>query len=334
MKKIKIKSLLILCSIFLLSCGSSDDDAATVTPPTGGSGSEIPNTPITDTNLLIATTNLGEVFQIGNNTGDITNIGQITRENNASILTMQSFVATDDKIYAIEYLYNPSPTNNLLIYDRQTNTTQIQPLTLPATIMGDERGFISLVLDGTSLIGILAENVLVTGQPKHIVRIDLQDYSITELGITFTEDAISDMEKIDSKLYVSTWGSGFLEIDLNTNTVTNNTTINGSRLARVSDTELAIMEVFPNSINGARPGIINLTNQTLTPNAENDTFGLVFVFGSTLYANQTYLNLVVTNDIYFGILKTNFDTGENTLVEVNSTDVDRNMIIVDVVPTN
>ena len=82
---------------------------------------------IVDDYKLLAVSNLGEVFEIGTNTGDIENIGQINRENNSSILSTNNLISSSDKIYSIEYLYNPTPTNNLLIYDRYEGTGQIIP---------------------------------------------------------------------------------------------------------------------------------------------------------------------------------------------------------------
>ena len=70
---------------------------------------------IVDDYKLLAVSDLGEVFEIGNNTGNIENIGQTNRENNSSILSTNNLISSSGKIYSIEYVYNPSPTNNLLI---------------------------------------------------------------------------------------------------------------------------------------------------------------------------------------------------------------------------
>jgi hypothetical protein len=280
---------------------------------------------------LFAVSDLGEVFTIGNNTGNIESVGQIDKENSNSILPTTTLIATDDTIYAVEYVYNPSPTNNLLIYDKQTGSTEIVPLILPSTINGDEPGLIALASDGSNLIGVVAENVLITGSVKHIVSISLQDNSIADTGITFNEDAITSIKKIDSKLYLSTWNEGFMEVDLVANSVTNNPTINGSRLAVINSTEIAVMENDLNFVNGAKPGIINLVNQSISDNSSAESYGLVTVFGNSIVKNQTYYNLVSSSslDLYLGILKTDFESNENTIIEINSTTVNRNLIIVD-----
>jgi hypothetical protein len=287
---------------------------------------------VDDYKLLVAS-DLGEIFEIGNNTGSIDNIGQITKESNNTFLSTNTLISSQNKIYAIEYLYNPSPTNNLLIYDRQNGTGQIIPLTLPTTINGDERGIIGLAWDENNLIGVLAENVLINNSTKHLININLQDNSITELGVTFNEDIITSMIKINSKLYISTWGEGFLEIDLTNNSVNNFNSINGSRIAKVTNNELGIMQAVSGNINGAKPGVINLTTQTVSDNSNGETYGLVTVFGNTIYDNGIYLNLVSSNslNLYLGILKSNFGTNDNSIVEINSTSVNRNLIILDII---
>src|SRR5690606_23966755 len=112
-----------------------------------------------------------------------------------------------------------------------------------------------LAWNNTNLIGVLAENVLSYNSTKHIITINLQDYTVTDLGITFTEDRISSMKKINSKLYLPTWGEGFLVIDLMTQSVTNLSTIHGSRLTQIITSELALLQPISSTVNGARPAI-------------------------------------------------------------------------------
>jgi len=309
-----------MLTFFTLSCGGSDNETINE-----------PDNEIIDDYKLLVTSDLGEIFEIGNNTGNIESVGQINKENSSSILPSSTLISSESKIYSIEYIYNPSPTNNLLVFDKQNGTTQVIPLILPSTINGDEKGIIALAWDNNNLIGILAENVLINNSTKHIININLQDNSITDLGITFNEDKITSMKKINSKLYLSTWGEGFIEADLTNNTVNYLSSINGSRMAQINNSELAIMQTVSSSINGAKPGIINLTNQTISDNSNGESYGLVTVFGNSIYKNQVYLNLVSSNrlNLYLGILKTNFETNENTIVEINSTSVNRNLIILD-----
>ncbi|WP_445735995.1 hypothetical protein [Mariniflexile sp.] len=320
MKNIKLYYVLLLLTFFTFSCGDSDSGI------TDETNNQIPD----DYNLLVAS-DLGEIFQIGNNTGNIKNIGQIKKESSSSILSTSSLIASEDKIYAIEYIYNPTPTNNLLIFDKQKSTTQIVPLTLPSNISGFERHLYALAWNNNDLIGVLAENALEKKSAKHLVTINLQDHSITDLGITFTEDLITSMKKVNSKLYLSTWGEGFLIIDLNNNTVNRLNSISGSRMAIINDSEMAIMQVVPNILNGAKPEIINLTNLTISDNSKEEHYGLAAVFGNSIYKNEEYLNLVAVPNLNsnLALLKTNFKTNKNTIVKIKSTSVNINLIILD-----
>jgi len=325
MKKYTFAYLVILSSVLIWSCSSDNDSDNEIT--------EEPDSEITDDYFLLAVSDLGEVFRIGNNTGNIEGAGQLNRENNSSLIVTGTITSSNENIYAVEYLYNPSPTNNLLIFNRQNNTSQIVPLTLPGTISGDERGIVALTWSGDNLIGVLAENVLNTRSVKHLISIDPQDYSTSELGITFNEDRISSIEKRESVLYIATWGEGFLEVNMENSTVAplefNNTALNSSRMAIINDTEIAVMQAVEGFINGARPVSINTANQTISDESNSEVYGLVTVLGSSIYENQIYFNLVSRDNLYLGILKSNFQTNENTIVEVNSTTVNRNLIIVD-----
>ena len=326
MKKYTFAYLVILSSVLIWSCSSDNDSDNEIT--------EEPDSEITDDYFLLAVSDLGEVFRIGNNTGNIEGAGQLNRENNSSLIATGTITSSNENIYAVEYLYNPSPTNNLLIFNRQSNTSRIVPLTLPGTISGDERGIVALTWSGDNLIGVLAENVLNTRSVKHLISIDPQDYSISELGITFNEDRISSIEKRESVLYIATWGEGFLEVNMENSTVAplefNNTALNSSRMAIINDTEIAVMQAVEGFINGARPVSINTANQTISDESNGEVYGLVTVLGSSIYENRIYFNLVSRDNLYLGILKSDFQTNENTIVEVNSTTVNRNLIIVDI----
>lgn len=324
MKIIKLNYFLILLLVFNSSCDSSssnsDDDFV-----------EEPVKEIVDDYNLVAVSDLGEIFEIGNITGKVTNVGQFSKENSNTILSANTLIANAEKIYAVEYVYNPSPTNNLLIFDRISGATQIIPLEIPSSIKGDERGIVALARNKDKLIGVLAENVLTNNAVKHLISIDLQNKSITDLGITFNENRISSMKLINSKVYISTWGEGFLEIDLIDKSVSNFETINGSRLAQVSNSELAMMQAVTGSINGAKPALIDLSTINISESSNGEVYGLVSVFGNTIFDNGIYINLVSSNslDLYLGILKTNFSTNKNTIVNINSTTINRNLIIVD-----
>lgn len=319
MKHIKLFCALLLITLFALSCGESNDVS-----------DETKNEISDDYNLLVAS-DLGEIFEIGNNSGNIKNIGQIKKESSGSLLSTASLIASENKIYAVEYAYNPKPTNNLLIFDKQNGTTQIVPLTVPSNINGDEKHIFALAWNGGNLIGVLAENAFEKNSTKHLISINIQDNSMTDLGITFTEDKITSMKIINSKLYLSTWGEGLLVVGLDDKLITKVNTINGSRMALVNSSEMAIIQLDPNILSAVKPSLINLANLTSSDNSEEQNYGLVTVFGNSIYKNDMYLNLVSSYNLnlYLGILKTDFKKNKNAIVKINSTSVNRNLIILD-----
>lgn len=324
MKSLKFKYLIFFFFIINLSCEDSS------TPETDEEDEIIE---VSDDYNLRTVTDQGEIYSIGNKTGNLLKIGEVDRENESSILSTNTITSSDKYIYIIEYLYNPSPTNNLLIYDKELRTTRIIPLVIPDLIQGDEPAILALHFKEDKLIGVLAENAIINNSKKYIIEIDVENFSITEIGVTFTEDSITSIEKIESFLYISTWAEGFLKIDLNNKSVEtlkfNNTDLNASRMALTNNSEIALMQSVEGSINGAKPILISPDNLSIIDKSNNITYGLVTLFGKTILDDDTYLNIVASESIYLGILKCNYETNENQLIEINSTSVNRNMIIVD-----
>ncbi|MEM6685719.1 MAG: hypothetical protein AAF617_08035 [Bacteroidota bacterium] len=322
-----------LCAILSISCDNSDD-SSNIQPLAIDDWVEILDNPAPDDFLVITANSSGAVFSIGNNSGDIQNIGNFTMESEQSLLWPQTIVATSETIYAVEYLFNGMQESNLLLYDIATNTTQSFPLVFPTTIEGPQRAIVGLAIDDASnLIGILDSEFNPSGSTKHLVNISLEDYSMTEIGISYTEDLITSMRKLGTNVYISTWADGLVVADLFTNTSTTVNSIVGTRLAQISATELAFMQVFPGP-GGFRPAIIDVNSQTATPNDERAVIKIKDVFGGSVFVNQTYLNLVFTDDIYFGLLQTDFSEDKSTLTPINSEDVNRDMVIVTTIPVN
>lgn len=325
MYKIRFNYLVIIFTLILLSCDSSDDKM--IAPPESETA---------DSTILLTATNTGEIHEIGYTSGSLKKVGQINKENNSSLIATSTLTATENNIYAIEYLYNPAPSNNLLIYNKLSSTSQIKPLQLPNSIPGNEKAIIALdvALNGSTLIGVLDTDILAVNSTKHIITINTESGFISTTGITFTEDKITSIKRLGPKLYVSTWASGFLEIDLDFHTVENlhfnNLELNGSRICHLDNSEIAFMQAVPNTINSAKPVILNPINQTLTDHSENTNYELATLFGSSLVKFNTYLNLVSTDTVFFGVLKTNLETNETELLEINSASVNRNMVILDI----
>jgi hypothetical protein len=324
--KIKMKKLpllLLAFSLFNFSC-SSDDSGTPVTPEP-----EIPE--VTDDFKFLSVNSAGKIFEIGNNTGYTETIGHITSQ--ANLLMLSTICNVGSKIYAIESSYVPAP-NILTIYDKVTKTTTTQQLTLPTTIttLMNDPFITNLEYNGSEFIAIVSDNMS-SHNPPRMISINPQNYQTTDLEISFTQRDVISTELINNKLYVSTQ-QGLLEINLTTKTITelqaNGTQIVATRLAKISNTRLALMCFVPGVVNGVKPFEYNLTNNTLTEKATGNVAGVGHPSGASIFHNDQYLNLVFTTESKFGISKINYEINQAQFVELNHDLIGSNAIIVDI----
>jgi hypothetical protein len=333
MKKTSYYTILIIVTLFT-SCQNSDNSLSDNGDSLSNSDE---NNQIKDDYKLLVSTKNGQLYEIGNNTGNTNKVGQIN--NIISSPFVRTITSSKSKIFLIEYISNPNPTNNLLIYNRQTKTTESISLKLPSSIIGDEPSIIDLYWNGNNLIGVLSTNGLISNSPKYLITINTSDYSITNTGITFNQDSITSLVQVDNKVYISTLEEGFLEIDLITNSVNelmfDGKQLNGWRLAVINKTKLALMQVIQgsSSTNSGKPVEINFNNKSIVDKSNNTIYGLADVFGSSIFrlTNNEYINLIYSNDSKLSILRCNFITGQIKLVKINNTDITSSLKILDIV---
>lgn len=320
MKKLPLL-LLILVSLFSFSCENNDE-----TP-------EVQK--INDNYKLLSITSKGKIFEIGNNSGKTTVIGQI--KNSSNLIMLSTICNIDSKIYAFESTYIPHP-NILIIYDKLTGITTTKQIILPASLaetMSDP--FITnLEYNGSELIAIVSENQPNKSQPNKIISINIQNYQTTDLGINFFQNTLTSTELINNKLYVSTRAHGLLEIDLTEKTVkelqASGTKIKATRLAKIDNTKLGIMNLeVPKVVNGVKPFEFNLSNNSFSDKSSENLFAVGNITGGTIFYNKEYLNLVFRTDFKFGILKINYENNSTKFVELDKNVLGQNAIIVDVI---
>ncbi len=323
MKKELANYIFIIFSFLALSCSENSNEP------------ENDKNEVIDDYMLLAATDSGGIYKIGNNTGNVEKTGQIDGINfQISINTITSSI---DKIYSVELVYNPSPTNNLFVFDKSTNTSEFISLEIPESINGNEQAIIAMTYDGENLIGILVEDALKPNSIKHVVIINPQNFEMTDTGVSFNEDyIITSINVLSDKLFLSTWDKGLYEIDILNNTINSidfdGIQLNGSRMAIIDNSRIALMNnLGPGYFNTAKPVELNLSDKTIIEKSNGDIYGLVSIVGNTIYKDGTYLNLVSTSELYFAILKCNYITEKNKLIEVELNDISRNMIVVGVI---
>ncbi|WP_313808180.1 hypothetical protein [Flavobacterium sp.] len=310
--------ILLSISFFLFSCQSSDSEAS--------------NNSIVDTFKLLTITSEGEVYEIGNNSGETIKIGQI--ENNHNLIMLSTLSNVGDKIYSLEATL--SQPNVLIVFNKSTgNTTNIQ-LNLPSSVTANmlEPIVTSLEYDGTKLIAIVSENMPNDERPNKIVSINLQNYEITDLEINFYQRSITSTELINNKLYLSTLTEGLVEIDLVQKTTTellaNSESINSTRLAKINNSKIALMKRGnTNIINGVRPFEYNLDNFSISDKSVGQVYAVGSNNGGSVFHNGEYLNIIFNTNSKLGILKINYQTNNSDFVELDYNLIGSNAIIVD-----
>lgn len=317
MKKLPLL-LLIFVSLFSFSCESNDTK---------------PEEKINDDYKLLSVTSEGKIFEIGNNSGKTTNIGQI--KNSANLIMLSTICNVGSKIYSFESTYVPHP-NILIIYDKLTGTTTTKQIVFPASLNMYDALISNLEYNGSELVAIVSENHASENLPNKIISINIENYQTTDLGISFTQSSLTSTELINNKLYVSTRVDGLLEIDLIEKTVkelqASGKTISATRLAKIDNTKLGLMQLgVPQLVNGVKPFEFNLSNNLLSDKYSENTYALGNTTGGTISYNNEYLNLVFGMDSKFGILKINYENNSIKFVELDKSTFGGNAILVDVI---
>lgn len=319
MKKLSI-FLLIFVSLFSFSCESNDSTS---------------EEKINDDYKLLSVTSEGKIFEIGNNSGKTTTIGQI--KNSANLIMLATICNVGSKIYSFESTYVPHQ-NILIIYDKLTGVTKTKQIIFPTSLaktMSDP--FITnLEYNGSELIAIVSENLPNESRPNNIISINTENYETTDLGINFFQRSLTSTELINNKLYVSTRVDGLLEINLVNKTVTElrggGAKISATRLAKIDNTKFGLMQFgVTQAIDGIKPVEFNLSNNLLSDKSSEVTYAVRNSLGGTISYNKEYLNLVYRSDFKFGILKINYENNSTKFIELDKEIVGPNAIIVDVI---
>lgn len=321
MKLIKTVLLFSLAlSFFLASCSDSDDD---------GGGNPPPEAP-TDTEMVIAVTELGGVFEIGYESGQSTSLGQI--EGITAFMQATTITASNQFIFGVEYVYDPGPTNRLFIYDRAANTSQSVDLQLPGSFSGEEASIVNMAWSGSTLLCLLNENILLDFAPISILSIDItNNYEVSLLPIDIGADIYSSLVAKPDVAYTSSSMSGIIEIDLVSNTsqqLAPNRNTDGSKLVFAGN-NLQFVRIDNQNL---FPAQISLDNLSIT--ALPDAIEIPTLMGNGFYdINKTeYLLLSrdATSDPFLALYKADLSSGTASSVAISGSGLTDNMIIVDI----
>ena len=156
----------------------------------------------------------------------------------------------------------------------------------------------NLKYNGSELIGLVVDEY--SNNPSKIVSIDLENYEVTDLGISFPQKDVFSMELINNDLFLTTKQNGFIKLDLNNSSVTeltdNGNRITGTRLTKISDSKLALMKLISGYVNGIKPFEYDLTNNTFSDKSLGINYFVGSVNGKSFFHNGEVLELVTVEN--------------------------------------
>lgn len=321
-----MKHILLPILLLLFSCDSSDNDS---TQNQSQNNNNNQNVVVTDDYKLVSINSEGEIFEIGNNTGLIAQIGQITTQEN--LLILPSVVNFSEKILSIEAIA-PNP-NVIYEYDKTTNTTINLNINIPSSVTSsmNEPFLSAMTFDGNSILAVVNENLPNSTHPSKLVSIDPQTYTVTDLNISFYQVGVTSLLYANNKLYMSTLNNGILEVNLSLKTVTPITTnIGTTRLAKIDNNTLAYNQLGgTNWVNSMKPYEINLTNNITTDKSQNIFYSIGNITGNGFYTDSEIINLVFKQNNEYGLLKLNYSNDEINFVSVDKNLIGVNSIIIE-----
>lgn len=219
------KLLFPLSYVFMISILFSCSGEENPTTPDPEVEPEVPEVAV-DSYQYLVLRNDGELYEMGNNTGEISGAGKIPEiEFN---VVFNAIATSAEKIYIYEQEMDPFQ-GFIHIFDRETRTSVVRVINFPQEVFGENATLLGLEWDeeNNNLIGIVKEEMEASGMfTSRIARIDPETMEVTSMDIQFDKAVISAVSLIDSKLLISTLKSStvgtneFFEIDLATGMLT------------------------------------------------------------------------------------------------------------------
>jgi len=265
MKKTFLQFLALI--LLLVSCSTDNNNPES---------SENPETEIEDTFNYLALRANGNLYEIGNKTGEVTAVGSISAMRGNLNMIPSTVTASAEKIFIYEHLFDPFH-GRVLVMDKETRSVEVFALDFPVEIYGENAGLNSLDWDAAqgNLVGIVKDEMEYNNNnTSRVVRIDPETMALSYEGISFDHNITLSTSLLGNKLYALSSTTGeledaeLLEIDLSTKTL---------EPLEISDTELFMG---------------NLANN----GKDNFLFGLMPVRGSSLMGEMEAYKLNLTNN--------------------------------------
>lgn len=313
--------ILLLNCLSLISCSTSDSAPDPVDPE------EV----VEDAYNYIVLRHDGQMFEIGDNTGQIKKINKIP--NVEMISVGNTVTGSAAKIYFYEHKFPPQQP---LIheYTFATKTSTFHVIEFPEVDFGPFAGLESLEWDENKklLVGIVRENF---GEdrpkPARLAQIDPETFLVSSLDIEVPKKYIISALKKGNQIYASSYRSHssgyeseFFKIDLQNGSI-NNLIVDGMTIAPIhlSHNEnknilFGFLPVQGSSFLGAsKPVVIDPATGVVKQLLPNELTGNLNQFGRSFFniGNKEHVDLI-TSPTYLAIFRYNSETQKVTLTKL------------------
>lgn len=166
--------------------------------------SELPETSeeIKDAYEYLALNPNGEIYSIGDKTGDVNYVGQIDEMQDNLNMINNAVTSSGEKIYITEQLFQPFHTR-IIEYDQNLEEATVHNLELPSEFFGENAGLFSLDWDDRNekLIATVREEIEISFGKSRVAQIDPATMEVVPLSIEIEENFINSTVLIEENLY-------------------------------------------------------------------------------------------------------------------------------------
>ena len=284
---------------------------------------------VQDTYGYIFMRNDGKLFEIGDETGEISVFGTIPGiEFNA---VLNATTSSGSKFYAYEHEFDPFG-GFIHEYDTDTKTGTAHPLSFPADVFGQNAGLVTLEWDeeNQNLLAVVQENFEDPGShTATVARIDPATFEVTSTGMKLEEAHISSTTLKGDDLYVSLYSTGTGGVDdliaLNLNSGEKSSV---ERFAfmyapihlSADKSSNKLFGFFPYNyefMGASEPVLIDPVKNTIEMLLHDELTGNLNKVGSSFYNSGTKEHVdLITAPEYHALFRYNLGTGEVSITKI------------------
>ncbi|QCY68457.1 hypothetical protein FHG64_03105 [Antarcticibacterium flavum] len=324
MKK-NLSPLLFLVFLILFSCTTSDAPEERKVPEVAVDE---------DTAFYLALRNDGQLFEIGDTTGEIKTVNKIPGIDFNTVIN--GVTASSTKLFIYEHEFDPFQAY-IHVYNFSNKTSTAHKLTFAEDDFGTFAGLVSMEWDEEKkvLIGLVKENF---GEnypvASRVAHIDPVTFKVTPLEIEVEKGHIMGTLLIGNSIYASSFrtstGSGmteFFRIDLSNGSVTN-LEVDGMTIPPIhlsqdpgSNTVFGFLPVLGSTFMGeSNPVTMNLESGAVTYLLPGETTGTKHQFGRSFFNVDTNEHVdIITSPTYNALFRYNSVTQEIIITKLPNT---------------